>query len=181
MKTLDESYRFCEALARREAANFYPAFRLLPGPQRRGMCALYAFLRIADDFSDEAGPIENKRRELAQWRHGLHAALTGGDAHPIHPALADTVRRYRIPLEYLEAVLDGVEMDLSPVSYQTFAELRVYCYRVASAVGLACIHIWGFEGERAKEYGLPNPKGILIIGVQGTGKSLTANYSVRRK
>jgi phytoene synthase len=143
MAALDDSYRHCESIARREAANFYPAFRVLPRDQRRAMCALYAFLRIADDLSDQPGSVEIKRRQLRDWRAGLHAALAGAPAHPAHPALADTVTRYGVPVRYLEEVLDGVEMDLEPTAYATFAELRVYCYRVASAVGLACIHVWG--------------------------------------
>jgi len=152
MTKLDDSYRYCEDLARRQAGNFYPAFRVLPRAQRRAMCALYAFMRIADDLSDEPAPVDDKHRQLADWRRGLHAALGGMHVHPSHAALADTVHRYGIPVEYLEAVLDGVEMDLEPVVYPTFADLRVYCYRVASAVGLACIHVWGFESDAAKPY-----------------------------
>jgi 15-cis-phytoene synthase len=149
---LAASYHYCETVARREARNFYPAFRLLPKPQRLGMCALYTFMRIADDLSDEAGPTEEKRQRLAQWRRGLEAALAGHCQHPAHAALHDTVERYGIPREYLHAVLDGVEMDLEPVVYETFAELRLYCYRVASVVGLACIHIWGFDCAECKKY-----------------------------
>lgn len=149
---LDESYRYCDLLARREARNFYPAFRLLPGDQRRAMCALYAFMRIADDLSDEVGAVEEKRRRLADWRQSMRQALTGAYAHPAHPALHHAVTTFAIPAAYLEAVIDGVEMDLTAVSYATFDDLRRYCWHVASAVGLACIHIWGFRGERAKEY-----------------------------
>jgi phytoene synthase len=148
--SLARSYRYCEVLARREAGNFYPAFRVLPRPQRLAMCALYAFLRIADDLSDEPGPTDEKRRRLIDWRRGLDGVYHGRCSHPAHPALEHTLFLYDIPREYLEAVLDGVEMDLEPVAFATFGELRVYCYRVASAVGLACIHIWGFRGERAK-------------------------------
>jgi phytoene synthase len=143
------SYAWCERLARREAANFYHAFRLLPACQRRSMCALYAFLRLADDRADGPQPVEERRRSLNDWRRQLGAALDGEYTHPVHPALHDTVRRYCVPPEYLEAVLDGVTMDLDVVRYRTFAELYGYCWRVASAVGLACIHVWGFRGERA--------------------------------
>lgn len=143
------SYAYCEEIARREAGNFYPAFLLLPAPRRQAMCALYTFMRIADDLSDEAGPIPQKRQLLADWRGGLRDALAGRYRHPSHPALHDTVARYRIPAGYLEALIDGVEMDLEPVACQTFAELRHYCYHVASVVGLSCIHIWGFHGSDA--------------------------------
>jgi phytoene synthase len=150
--SLLRSYRFCETLARREAGNFYPAFRILRPPQRLSMCALYAFMRIADDLSDEPGPIVGKRAGLRAWREGLDRACRGEFTHPIHEALAHTIHKYAIPREYLEAVLDGVEMDLEPVAYATFAELSLYCHRVASAVGLACIHVWGFTRPKAKAY-----------------------------
>lgn len=146
---LARSYRYCEDLARREAGNFYPAFLLLPAPRRRSMCALYAFMRIADDLSDEAAPVASKRHQLTAWRSGLHALLQGEIGHPSHAALRDTIDRYSIPVRYLEAVIDGVEMDLEPVCYQTFAELRTYCWHVASVVGMSCIHIWGFHGQDA--------------------------------
>jgi len=146
------SYAVCEAIARRHAGNFYPAFRVLPGAQRRAMCALYAFLRIADDISDEPGDAGDKRRQLDQWREGLARALQGDYCHLIYPALHHTVSVYGVPPHYLGAALDGVAMDLYPATYATFADLRRYCYHVASVVGLACIHIWGFSGERAEEY-----------------------------
>jgi phytoene synthase len=150
--SLARSYRYCEEVARREAGNFYHGFRVLPRPQRLAMCALYAFLRIADDLSDEPNTEDDKSRLLAQWRQGLDQCLEGRFAHPLHEALHHTVTRYAIPPRYLHDVLDGVGMDLRPARYDTFAELRLYCYRVASAVGLSCIHIWGFRDERAKVY-----------------------------
>jgi phytoene synthase len=149
---LARSYRCCEDVTRREAGNFYPAFLLLPAPKRRSMCALYTFMRIADDLSDEPMPIPVKRQQLADWRGGLRSALGGSYQHASHAALHDTVSKYAIPTQYLEAVIDGVEMDLEPVAYRTFAELRNYCYHVASVVGLSCIHIWGFRGEAATRY-----------------------------
>jgi phytoene synthase len=146
------SYAYCQRLARREAANFYPAFRLLPRGQRLAMCALYAFLRIADDLGDGLGTAAEKRRLLDDWRRRLDHALAGKYSHRLHAALHHTVGSYRIPRDYLGAVLDGVAMDLDSVAYATFDDLYQYCYRVASAVGLACIHIWGFEGSQAKAY-----------------------------
>ena len=150
--SLDESFRYCENLARREARHFYPAFRLLPKDQRRGMCALYAFMRIADDLSDEPGAVEDKRRRLAEWRQTLRQALAGVYAHPSHPALHQTVTTFGVPAAYLEALIDGVEMDLAATSYATFAELRNYCWHVASVVGLTCLHIWGCRDERARQF-----------------------------
>ena len=149
---LAASYVYCERLARREAANFYPAFRVLPGPQRRAMCALYAFLRVSDDLTDEPGTAAEKQARLSTWRNDFARAMAGDYSHPLHAAFHHAVRVHGIPCASVSAVLDGVEMDLYKNSYATFAELYRYCYRVASAVGLACIHIWGFADERAEAY-----------------------------
>jgi 15-cis-phytoene synthase len=149
---LARSYAYCERLARREAGNFYGAFRVLPPAQRQAMCALYAFMRVADDLSDSCADLASKRNSLAAWRASFHRALAGQYEHVLFPALTHTVETFAVPLEYLEAVLDGVEMDLQPVSYATFTDLRLYCYRVASAVGLACIHVWGFTDARARAH-----------------------------
>jgi phytoene synthase len=146
---LAQSYAYCERLARRSASNFYYAFRLLPPAQRRAMHALYAFLRIADDIGDGTNSNHDKKNTLENWRQRLADALSKQYSHRLHAALHHTVSSYRIPVEYLHAVLDGVEMDLNAKTYATFKELYTYCYRVASAVGLACIHVWGYQDERA--------------------------------
>jgi phytoene synthase len=144
------SYAYCERLARREAANFYHAFRLLPREQRRAMCALYSFMRVTDDLTDGPDSLEEKRRALDDWRGQLGDALAGLYRHPLHVAFHHTVERHGIPRAYLVAVLDGVAMDLDTDRYETFADLYPYCYRVASAVGLACLHVWGGAGEGAE-------------------------------
>jgi phytoene synthase len=146
------SYIYCERLARRQAGNFYHAFCVLPLHQRRAMCALYAFMRVSDDLTDGPGDPATKRSALDAWRRQFDEALAGRYSHALHPAFHHTVATAGIPPAYLLAVLDGVGMDLEPVRYATFADLYGYCYRVASAVGLACIHIWGFTDERATKY-----------------------------
>src|SRR5262249_5664087 len=147
-RVLEESYRFCAAVARREARNFYAAFRLLPASRRRSMCALYAFLRHSDDLADEPGSAPAKARALDDWRQALDAALAGDSgAWPGFPALADTVERFAIPAHLLHAVIQGVSMDIQPRGFATFAELADYCYHVASVVGLSCLHIWGYRSE----------------------------------
>ena len=146
------SYRYCHQLTRRTAKNFYPAFLALPRRERRAMEALYAFMRVTDDLADEAGDPVRKKAALGEWREQLHAACRGVHAHPLHPALAETIGRFGIPLKYLELVIEGVEADLGTVRLRTFDELYAYCYRVASAVGLACVHIWGFRDESALRY-----------------------------
>jgi phytoene synthase len=147
--TLADSYDYCEKLTKAQAGNFYPAFRVLAAPERRAMCALYAFMRIADDLSDEPNSVEHKRTSLAEYRRQYHDCLNGKFERPLHAALHHIMTTYRIPPEYPEAVLDGVEMDLTTTHYATFGELYQYCYRVASAVGLSCIHIWRFDDPQA--------------------------------
>jgi phytoene synthase len=150
--TLSQSYHYCEALAQREAGNFYHAFRLLPRPERRAMSALYAFMRVTDDVADQPGELERKQTALKTWHRQLDLALAGQYTHPLHAAFHHAVQRYGIPRAYLEAAIEGVGMDLTPLRFATFGELYVYCYRVASVVGLSCIHIWGFTDEKAKDY-----------------------------
>jgi phytoene synthase len=147
-----ESYAYCERLARRQARNFYHAFLLLPPSQRRAMCALYAFMRVSDDLTDGPGKPAEKRGPLEDWRRQLDRALEGRYSHPLHPALHHAVRQHGVPARHLHEVLDGVGMDLDDVQVATFAELYRYCYHVASAVGLACIHVWGFADGRARQY-----------------------------
>lgn len=161
MVSLDESYEYCVALSKRTARNFYYSFLTLPRDRFRAMCVLYAFMRVTDDLGDEpdriAPPETNAQQPaaraagLAAWRQSLRRALDeAAFDHPALPAVADLLRRYAIPRELLEAVISGVEMDLGEVSFNTFPELETYCYHVAGAVGLACIHIWGFHDERAR-------------------------------
>lgn len=148
---LDASYAWCRQLTRRTASNFYYSFLVLPRRKRRAMCALYAFLRRTDDLGDNALPRELRQSALAQWRLSLGRGLEGQFDAPLFPALADTVRRYRLDPAHLHDVIDGVEMDLDRCRYETFDELREYCYKVASAVGLCCVRIWGCTSEAARE------------------------------
>lgn len=111
------------------------------------MCAVYAFMRECDDLSDEAGATQTR---LEQWRLDLDAALLGKtDTHPLWPAFADTVHRYKIPREYLDDMITGVTSDLTFTQPANFDELYLYCYRVASVVGLTITHIFGFQDPRA--------------------------------
>jgi phytoene synthase len=147
--TLESSYAYCEQVARRRARNFYYSFLLLRPPKRRAMCAVYAFMRECDDRSDGPGAAPGR---VEEWRYELEAALGGYEReHPVWPAFVDTVRRYRIPEAYFQAMIDGVASDFEPRVINTFDDLYRYCYRVASVVGLTIIHIFGFEDPRALE------------------------------
>jgi phytoene synthase len=161
---LRASYQFCGEVSRREARNFYYSFLLLPPAARRSMCALYAFLRQTDDLADGSAPASEKHGMLADWRTTVSGALAGGsaDGWPGLAALVDTVERHAIPRAYLDEVLDGVAMDLDPRTFATFDDLYGYCYRVASAVGLCCIHIWGFRSDGGRAEALAEACGIAL-------------------
>jgi 15-cis-phytoene synthase len=160
---LRASHDFCVGISRREAKNFYYSFLVLPAERRRAMCALYAFLRRTDDLADAPGPAERKSPALEAWRKGLDDALGGRPgAWPGWLALADTVRKHEIPPRYLHDVIDGVEMDLVPRSFETFDDLSLYCYRVASVVGLSCLHIWGYRSDEGRSEALAESCGIAL-------------------
>ncbi|MCC7084894.1 MAG: phytoene/squalene synthase family protein [Pirellulales bacterium] len=152
MTDLDASYAHCQRLARGAASNFYFSFLLLPREKRQAMCALYAYLRHVDDLADDESRSANFRSvELNELKTVISSPDFRAGNDPILPALADTMKRYSIPIEYLTAAIDGVKMDIAGTHYKTFEELEKYCYRVASVVGLACIHIWGFRGTQVLE------------------------------
>lgn len=144
---IDQSYEYCRRVARRRAKNFYYAFVLLSRPQRRAMCAIYAFMRYCDDLSDEPGA---SRPAIDRWRAEMEDALEGRfSGHLVWPAFHHTVRRFGIPHQYFREMIDGVVSDLEPREIETFAELYRYCYQVASVVGLTTIHIFGFDTRSA--------------------------------
>jgi len=147
MREIEQSYAYSKRVARTRAKNFYYSFLLLSAQQRKAMCAIYAYMRHADDLSDEPGA---SRAALEDWRNQLEAALDGHfSGHPVWPAFHHTVRRFGIPHQYLREMIDGVVSDLEPRRFETFAELYHYCYQVASVVGLTTIHIFGFDTPSA--------------------------------
>jgi 15-cis-phytoene synthase len=146
------SYRSAKTVAR-SRSNFYYSFVVLPADKKRAFYAVYAFMRHCDDISDGAASLEEKRSRLRDWRSQLDAAYAGTlGSNLILPAFRDTVRAFAIPQEYFHWILDGAEMDLDAVQYETFEDLYKYCFNVASAVGLVCLRIFGFSDERAKKY-----------------------------
>ena len=149
--TLEEAHRHCREVARREARNFYYGFILLPPHKRAGIYAAYAFSRRADDSVDDEGPAAGREAAVASLRRQLDAAVAGQPPadDPVLVALADTIRRFAIPREHLDALIDGVEMDLTVSRYADEEALRVYCDRVAGAVGLVSLHVFGFADPAA--------------------------------
>jgi squalene synthase HpnC/squalene synthase HpnD len=146
------SYAECNRIARAARSSFYLAFFGLRREKRNALCALYAFMRLVDNISDEPGALESKRHGLARWRAMLDETVAGGtDAHAILPALADTIRRFDIPTRYFHDLILGAEMDLTVATYATFDRLSEYCYRVAGTVGLTCLHVFGFDDPKAPD------------------------------
>jgi squalene synthase HpnC len=146
------SYAECNRIARGAKSSFYLAFFGLPRQKRNGLCALYAFMRLVDNVSDDPGGVEAKRSGLVHWRSMLDETIAGKtDAHPILPALADTISRFEIPTRYFHDLILGAEMDLTIPTYATFDRLSEYCYRVAGTVGLTCLHVFGFRDPRAPD------------------------------
>ena len=141
-------------LTRRSRSNFYYAVLTLPRARRDALYAVYAFCRIVDDVADLGRDTAAQRTELGLWREDVARCFEPGPppSHPIARQLATAVRAYPIPRAALEAIIEGCEMDLARGRYETFADLAPYCYRVASAVGLCCVEIFGYTDPRAREY-----------------------------
>lgn len=149
VQRISASYVECNRIARGAHSSFYLAFFGLPRDKRNALFALYAFMRLIDNVSDEPGDLEAKRRGLARWRGMLDEAIAGDtSAHSILPALADSITRFSIPTRYFHDLILGAEMDLTVATYATFDQLSEYCYRVAGTVGLTCLHVFGFRDPR---------------------------------
>ncbi|HET7893685.1 MAG TPA: phytoene/squalene synthase family protein [Candidatus Sulfotelmatobacter sp.] len=160
------AYSVCKGITRAAAKNFYYAFLVLPRRKREALCAVYAFMRLCDDITDDPRlSLPERRQKLETWLDALHRAQQG---HPtddaILLALTDAQRRYSIPAGLLDELAHGTAMDVEhaeagtqttgapviTIQYKTFEDLRLYCYRVASVVGLVCIHIFGYRDPAAE-------------------------------
>lgn len=149
MKTSDSA----GAITRASKSNLALAFIAMRGARRRDITLFYAFCRIIDDIADDgARGAETKRRELNEWRRSLRESFAGEPV--LAKSVRDLMRRYPITPEMLEEIIVGVEMDVERKRYATFDELRVYCYRVASAVGLVSIEIFGYANPRCRDYAI---------------------------
>jgi phytoene synthase len=152
MLSIEASYLYAQRLTKARAKNFYYAFRFLSPERRRSIFSVYAFSRRADDTVDA---VEEGTAQPEEARRGLEAlrGLLGGPPpdDPLTPALRDTIEKYRIPLRPFQELLAGMEMDLVKKSYETFDELYLYCYRVASVVGLISLEIFGHSGHEVEE------------------------------
>lgn len=140
--------RHCASVTRKAAANFYYGIALLPPSKRRAMCAVYAFARRIDDIGDGELPQERKLKLLDEQQDGL-ASISLGSADPVIVALADAHRRFGLPLDALQDLIDGVRMDVVGASYKTFEDLVLYCRRVAGSIGRLSLAIFGSHDLRS--------------------------------
>lgn len=156
---LEESRRYCAALTRAEAKNFYWGFLSLPYEQRMAIYGLYAFAREVDDEADDPSrPRENLSQRLEIQRERVRRCARGEYDDPVMQVLALVVRRFEIPEIELQWLIDGVEMDVEPREYATWQDLRGYCRLVAAVIGRLCVRIWGYDDpqalDRAEELGV---------------------------
>jgi 15-cis-phytoene synthase len=158
---LSHAYAVCRGISRRAAKNFYYGFMVLPSEKRNALSAVYAFMRHADDISDESGvDPQIKRQKLTEWLDSAKAVFAGkATDDPVLMALGDAQKKFKIPPELFEKLVYGTSLDLDipPASAEapailceTFEDLKQYCYYVASVVGLVCIKIFGYQDTKAE-------------------------------
>ncbi len=161
-------------ITRQSKSNLALAFISLGRERRRDITIFYAFCRVIDDIADsKVLAVEEKRRRLTAWREWLRASTA--DESALAPDLRALIDKYSLRPEMLEEIIDGVEMDLSITRYATFEDLRVYCYRVASAVGLVSIEIFGYRNPACQEYAIQLGLALQMTNIiRDVGKDLRA-------
>lgn len=143
---------YCQQRAAASGSSFYYSFLFLPPEQRQAITALYAFCREVDDAVDETADPHLARTKLAWWRSEIAALYAGTPGHPVTQALAQAIKQFPLPEEQLLEIIDGMEMDIDTVRYPDFRSLHLYCYRVASVVGLLAAEIFGYRDRHTLKY-----------------------------
>ncbi len=144
--------QYCQDKTAKSGSSFYYSFLFLPPEKRRAITALYAFCREVDDVVDECSDENAARTTLAWWRVQVAAIYDGKPQHPVAQALVPVVRQFSLPQEHLQEIIDGMEMDLQQHQYADFKALQLYCYRVASVVGLLAAEIFGYTDRNTLKY-----------------------------
>jgi 15-cis-phytoene synthase len=155
------------AITQKSASNLAMAFVLLPKAKRDAMSALYAFCREVDDVADdESVPVESRRKQLSAWRDDVHRAA-GNEApqFTVNGELGPVIRQYRLAGDYFDDLIRGVEMDLDIKRYETYEQLDLYCYRVASVVGLLSIEIFGYQNPACRDYAIYLGKALQLTNI----------------
>ena len=148
--------------------NFYYSFVFLPREKRRAIEAVYAFARRGDDVVDSGLPLEEAKRQLARYRKALDACYAERSAaweDPELATLAESIREFKIPRQPFEDLILGLEMDLNAERYETFDDLSLYCYRVASTIGLMAIEIFGYTDPRTRQYAVNLGKALQLVNI----------------
>ena len=143
---------YCKEKAAASGSSFYYSFLFLPKAKRQAITALYAFCREVDDIADECKDVSVARIKLAWWRTEIAHLYAGKPQHPVSKALAEAINRYQLDEEHFLEIIDGMEMDLDQNRYADFKQLQLYCYRVASVVGLLSVQIFGFKDRKTLKY-----------------------------
>jgi phytoene synthase len=155
------------ALTKKSGSSFAPAFLLLPREKREAMAALYAFCRAVDDVADEdALPVQTRREQLAAWRHDIRLACE--DQAPqfvLNQEFRPVIQKFKLPFSLFDELIQGCEMDLEKHRYRDFAELELYCYRVASVVGLLSIEIFGYCNPACRQYAVHLGKALQLTNI----------------
>ena len=144
--------QYCEDKTKRSGSSFYYSFRFLPKDKRRAITALYAFCREVDDVVDDCSDINVARTTLNWWRGQVAEIYGGKPQHPVAQALVPVVKQFHLAQEHLLEIIDGMEMDLDQQRYADFKSLQLYCYRVASVVGLLAAEIFGYTDRKTLKY-----------------------------
>jgi phytoene synthase len=154
-------------ITRKSASNLALAFVLLPKAKRDGMSALYAFCREVDDVADnESLPVPQRREQLAAWRADVRRACGPETPQfPVNRELQPVIRQYHLPPEHFDALLQGVEMDLDIKRYENYEQLELYCYRVASVVGLLSIEVFGYQDPACRAYAVHLGKALQLTNI----------------
>jgi phytoene synthase len=157
----------CRTITRKSASNLALAFVLLPKAKRDGMSALYAFCREVDDMADdESRPVPQRREQLAAWRADVRRACGAEPPQfPVNRELQPVIHRYHLAFEHFNALLQGVEMDLDIKRYENYEQLDLYCYRVASVVGLLSIEVFGYQDPACREYAVCLGKALQLTNI----------------
>ena len=143
---------YCQEKAAKSGSSFYYSFLFLPKAKREAITALYAFCREVDDVVDECKEVSVARTKLAWWRNEIHNLYQNQAQHPVTKALSSVIRTYHLDQEHFIEIIDGMEMDLDQNRYADFKQLQLYCYRVASVVGLLSAQIFGFSNRKTLKY-----------------------------
>jgi phytoene synthase len=147
-----DPHEYCQQKAAASGSSFYYSFLFLPEERRRAITALYAFCREVDDVVDDCSDRATAQATLAWWRQELAAAFHGTPQHPVARALAEIAPRFNLAEARVAEIIDGMQMDLEHDRYPSFEALRLYCHRVAGAVGLLSAEIFGYQDSRTLEY-----------------------------